>query len=78
LSGALLRLRMHDHVDASRVATELACRLNAPRWPIVEVTATETTISCSSQTWEPLLRVRVEDAVEQWLGHLWRDNIQFL
>jgi hypothetical protein len=78
LSGATLRLRIEDQVQDGELVTELTRRVNSPRWPTVEVTTAGTTISCRSQTWEPLLRVRLEDAFEDWLGHLWRDSVQFL
>lgn len=76
--GAVVRLEAVAPAEASRTAFELAGRLNLPNWPAVDIIASGTVISCRSQTWEPLLRVRIEEAVEAWLGHRWSETIGFI
>lgn len=78
VSAALVRLEVLEPAETSRAAFELAGRLNRPHWPAVDIIANETVISCRSQTWEPLLRARIEEAIEAWLGHRWPESIGFI
>lgn len=57
---------------------ELAGRLNLPNWPAVDIVASGAVISCRSLTWEPLLAVRIEEAIEAWLGHRWTESVGFI
>jgi hypothetical protein len=63
-----LRLQLDGRVDASGVVGGLAQTLNAPAWPSVDISAAGQSLSFAADTWEPLLRVRVEEALEQILG----------
>ena len=77
-AAALVRLEAGGSAEASRTAFELAGRLNLQNWPAVDITASGAVISCRSQAWEPLLRVRIEEAMEAWLGHRWPERVGFL
>lgn len=77
-SPVLVRIEVLGPGEASRTAFELAGRLNLPHWPAVDIIASGTVISCRSLTWEPLLRVRIEEAIEAWLGHRWPESVEFI
>jgi hypothetical protein len=75
LRSAFLHLEIIDRIEPGELKQGLAQRVNRPRWPVVEITIAGSTLSCGANTWEPLLRVRVEDALEEILGSLWRDTV---
>jgi hypothetical protein len=77
-SAVLVRLEVLDPGEASCAAFELAGRLNLPHWPPVDIIASGPVISCRSLTWEPLLRARIEEAIEAWLGHRWPESVGFI
>lgn len=77
-SAGLVRLEVLAPGEASRAAFELAERLNLPHWPPVDIVARGPAITCRSLTWEPLLRVRIEEAIESWLGPRWPERVAFV
>jgi hypothetical protein len=77
LASACLRIQTIKPIERPQLARLLKLRMNRPRWPAVDITIAGDTLSCRATTWEPLLRVRVEDALEEVLGSLWRDTIEW-
>jgi hypothetical protein len=75
--AAELRLQLLSSGEESHLATDLRQRLNRPGSPTVEVTIAGVTVSCIAATWEPLLRVRVEMALEEIFGNVWRELVRW-
>jgi hypothetical protein len=75
---ASVRLQLASAIDVAAVADALLGALNPPGWPLVEVFASGDHVAFAADTWEPLLRARVEEALEQVLGNPWRDLAQWL
>jgi hypothetical protein len=75
LPSAFLHLKIIDRIAPRELKQALAQHVNRPWWPVVEIRIAGSTLSCGANTWEPLLRVRVEDALEEILGLLWRDTV---
>jgi hypothetical protein len=71
----LLSLRAADGAVADDLAPRLRQRLNQPCWPPVTVATSQEDLSCSAETWEPILRVRIEDALVELLGPTWEDIV---
>jgi hypothetical protein len=69
--SASLQLHLEDVADLSGLVAGLVRALNAPTWARVEVSTENSAVSFACDTWEPLLRVRVEDALEDLLGSAW-------
>ena len=72
------RLQPDARIDASRLAGGLTQTLNAPAWPSVAISASGPSLSFAADAWEPLLRVRVEEALEQILGDPWQHLARWL
>jgi hypothetical protein len=66
-----------DRVDVDHIASELDARLNQPGYTPVEVSAARNVLSFRGQVWTPILRVRVEDALEGLLGATWRGRFEW-
>jgi hypothetical protein len=77
LPAAQLRLQLLGEAEESRLAADLRARLNQPGWPGVEVTLAGPMVNCIASTWEPLLRVRIEEALEEILGGRWRERVRW-
>jgi hypothetical protein len=73
----LLNLRAADRLVAKDLAPRLRHRLNQPRWPPVTVATTHENLCCSAEIWEPILRVRIEDALVELLGPTWEDTVMW-
>lgn len=71
---ATVRLRAWRANGLDDAATWLSNRLNGPREANVDISVEDDVISITADTWEPILRVRVEDALDAELGWLWRDH----
>jgi hypothetical protein len=78
VGSVALRLHVDARVDAPRLVAGLAQTLNAPAWPSVAISAFGPSLSFVADTWEPLLRVRVEEALEQILGVRWQHLARWL
>jgi hypothetical protein len=75
---ASLRLQVHDAVDAGQLVARLTRTVNSPGWPFVDVYVSGDRLSFAAETWEPVLRVRIEDALEHVLGVRWREHAQWV
>ena len=69
-----VRLQAWRANEIDDAATWLSNRLNGPRELNVDVSVEGGVISITADAWEPILRVRVEDALDAELGWLWRDH----
>jgi hypothetical protein len=78
LACASLRLRVFDLMELPDLVPRLKLRLNQPRWPAVEIAVEGDTLSCKADTWDPLLRVRIEDAISELFGSAWRDSVEWM
>jgi len=78
MMSASLRLQLDRIIDAPGVITSLTRTLNAPAWPPVQVSGHGHKLSFAAETWEPLLRVRVEEALEETFEGPWRDLARWL
>jgi hypothetical protein len=72
-----LRLKILDRHDVPGIARELGAQVNGPGWPEVGIMVDNRVVLCNADTWEPLLRVRVEEALEVLLGMRWREAVQW-
>jgi hypothetical protein len=73
--SASVWLSVSDTLEVEQLAANLLAQLNQPRWPPVEIAISDRRIACQAETWEPILRVRIEDALDVLLTGLWRDNV---
>jgi hypothetical protein len=71
---ATVRLQAWRANGIDDAARWLSNRLNGPREATVDISVEDDVISITADTWEPILRVRVEDALDAELGWLWRDH----
>ena len=72
--SASVRLQLEDVADPTGLAAGLVRALNAPPdLARVKISPEDSAVSFACDTWEPLLRVRVEDALEELLGSAWRE-----
>jgi hypothetical protein len=62
---------------APQIARELKRRVNRSRWPTVDVTLHATTLHCRADIWEPILRIRIEEALGQLLRSAWPDVVSW-
>jgi hypothetical protein len=77
MSNSSVHLHVANGVDELLVA-ELAGRLNRKGWPPVHVSASTDSLAFVAQTWQPVLKVRVEEAIEGILGTSWGDYARWL
>jgi hypothetical protein len=70
---ASVRLELDGVIDPPDLVEDLGRILNGPTWTVVEIITSPGTLCFAAETWEPILRVRVEDALEEILGGLWRE-----
>jgi hypothetical protein len=76
--SARLRLPVLNGAELPGIGPGLSRRLNRPGWPAVRIETVGDTLVCTADTWEPILRARVEDAVDELLGSIWRESIQWV
>jgi hypothetical protein len=77
-SPCIVRIRTFDQIRTRELAFELTDRLNRPSWPRVDIAVTDDILACRATTWEPLLRVRIEEALDDLLGVVWRDSLHWV
>ena len=70
-TSALIRLHAAKHTDVGVLLRRLNSRLNRSPEPPVLVTEVDGLICFRAQTWQPILRARVEDALEELIGSTW-------
>jgi hypothetical protein len=71
MKTATMRLRALAPIPPQQLA-DLRAELPRPGAPSVEVSVSGDVLSFSCRTWEPMLGVRVEDALERLMGHAWQ------
>jgi len=57
---------------------DLGAFLNRPGCPAVAFAQADRTLSCNADTWEPVLRARIEDALDAVIGGLWPHVVGFV
>jgi hypothetical protein len=72
LRDATIRLRATEPSHLETLGSELARLLNRPGEPAVVVEAAEDVLTFESPTWGPILKARVDDAMDDLLGTAWR------
>jgi hypothetical protein len=78
---SLVRLQLLPElsgVDLLDLIARLERTVNQPRWPRVRMRAHGNRLSFVAETWEPILRVRIESGLEQVLGVGWNDQARWL
>jgi hypothetical protein len=73
--SAAVRVDLEDLIDVSGLVANLGRALNAPSSARVEISTEGSVVYFACDTWEPLLRVRIEDALEALLGSTWRELV---
>ena len=71
--SASARLELYGVIDVKCLVEDLVRVLNRPEWTPVEISTSAEGLCFAADTWEPILRVRVEDALEEIFGALWRE-----
>jgi hypothetical protein len=69
----MLHLLATEPVELAHLARCLDLALNRPGNPSVDVVAGADVLTFTADTWEPILRSRVEDALDDLVGRGWRD-----
>ena len=70
-TSALIHLHAAEHADMVVLLRRLNSQLNRSPGPPVLVTEADGLICFRAQTWQPILRARVEDALEELIGSTW-------
>jgi hypothetical protein len=75
---ATVRLDGRLRADVLSLVSQLQSRLNRSAAPPIQVTATGDAISFHACTWQPILLARVEDAMDDVCGPVWRSEFSWL
>jgi hypothetical protein len=70
-TSALIRLHAAKHTDMVILLRRLNSQLNRSPGPPVLVTAVDGLICFRAETWQPILRARVEEALDELIGSTW-------
>jgi hypothetical protein len=78
METAMVTVQAIDSADVDVVLPKLRARLEEPGYPPVEIiTVSSGILRFQAHTWTPILRVRVEDAMESVLGAAWRGRFEW-
>ncbi len=68
---AAIQLHPAAGIELGRLVPMLEGRLNRVDEPAVSVTEVDGEVCFRAETWLPILRVRVEDALDELIGSAW-------